>query len=38
VHLHTAFAPTLTPLLDEAIQDAVTPEMLEFLFHAAPLD
>ena len=26
------FAPTLTPLLDAAIQDAVTPEMRELLF------
>ena len=32
VHLHTAFAPTLTPLLDEAIQGAVTPPVRELLF------
>ncbi len=38
VHLHTAFAPTLTPLLDEAIQAAVTPPMREVLFDPAPLD
>jgi hypothetical protein len=35
VHLHTGFAPTLTPLLDEAIQDAVTPEMRDLLFQPA---
>jgi peptidoglycan/LPS O-acetylase OafA/YrhL len=32
VHLHTAFAPTLTPLLDQAIQAAVTPQARELLF------
>ena len=36
VHLHTGFAPTLTPLLDEAIQDAVTPRVRELLFAPAP--
>jgi peptidoglycan/LPS O-acetylase OafA/YrhL len=37
VHLHTGFAPTLTPLLDEAIRDAVTPRTAELLFQSAPL-
>ena len=32
VHLHTGFAPTLTSLLDEAIKDAVTPQVREVLF------
>jgi SGNH domain (fused to AT3 domains) len=32
VHLHTGFAPTLTPLLDEAIADAVAPEVRRVLF------
>lgn len=37
VHLHTGFAPTLTPLLDQAVQDAVTPELRALLFaEAAP--
>jgi hypothetical protein len=35
VHLHTGFAPTLTALLDEAIQDAVTPRTRELLFAPA---
>ena len=35
VHLHTGFAPTLTPLLDGAIRDAVTPEVRELLFGPA---
>lgn len=37
VHLHTGFAPTLTPLLDEAIQDAVASQTRELLFQPAPL-
>lgn len=32
VHLHTLFSPTLTPLLDEAIKQAVTPGMRDLLF------
>ncbi len=32
VHLHTVFAPTLTPLLDEAISKAVTPDVRDLLF------
>ena len=36
VHLHTAFAPTLTPLLDAGIRDAVTPQVREALFAPAP--
>ena len=32
VHLHTTFAPTLTPLLDESIRGAVTPPVRELLF------
>lgn len=35
VHLHTGFSPTLTPLLDEAILGAVTPEIRELLFGSA---
>ena len=38
VHLHTGFAPTLTPLLDEAIREAVPPQMRTFLFSAAQPD
>jgi hypothetical protein len=38
VHLHSAFAPTLTPLLDEAIRDALTPEMREVLFAPTTVD
>ena len=36
VHLHTGFAPTLTPVLDKAIQDAVTPQMRDLLFADGP--
>jgi hypothetical protein len=38
VHLHTAFAPTLTPLLDEAIRDAVTPQVRTLLFQSSLLE
>jgi peptidoglycan/LPS O-acetylase OafA/YrhL len=35
VHLHTGFSPTLAPVLDEAIRDAVTPPAREMLFPPA---
>jgi peptidoglycan/LPS O-acetylase OafA/YrhL len=38
VHLHTGFSPTLAPVLDEAIQDAVAPEVRESLFQPASRD
>ena len=37
VHLHTGFSPTLAPVLDEAIQDAVGPRTRTLLF-GPPVD